>query len=306
MTESRQLMTEKHPGENPATAGTAAVQQTISRPVEAEGVGVHSGQDVRIRLEPAEPETGIVFVRSDLSGSPEIPVRPESINPASARRMTVLETSSGGKSASVGMIEHLLATCAGLGVSNLRVVINGAECPIFDGSARRYVQLIREAGLKSQDIPLLPLRLEHPIGLIRDHAEVIALPADRPRFTFFGEFRHRGLPDQQVTFEPGRDDFAADIAPARTFCFWEEIEALRDENLIQGGSLDCALVLRDGKPLNGEYRLTNELARHKLLDLMGDLAVLGRPVAAWISARASGHALHHEFVQLLMKGLADD
>ncbi|MCH8333041.1 UDP-3-O-[3-hydroxymyristoyl] N-acetylglucosamine deacetylase [Candidatus Sumerlaeota bacterium] len=281
-------------------------QQTVERPAEAEGVGVHTGRRSTLRIEPAGPDAGIVFVRSDLSGEPTIAVHPRSVNRAALQRMTVLQSPSGSEGeATVAMPEHLLATCSGLRISNLRVVLNGPECPIFDGSAEPYVRLIHEAGIRPQAPPARAWRLKRTVALLRDGAELIAVPADRMRLTFFAEFRHAGLPDQQVTFEPGRDDFASQIAPARTFCFWEEIEALRKDNLIQGGSLDCAIVLRDGKPVQGDFRFDNELARHKLLDLMGDLAVLGGPVLALISARSSGHALHHEFIGMLEKELTD-
>ncbi len=234
-------------------------------------------------------------------------------------RMTVLENAERKRShpqeqpATVGMIEHLLSTCAGLGVSNLRVELNGLECPIFDGSARRYVELIQEAGIASQDAPFRCRRLKKPVGLIRDKAELIALPAERTRYTFFAEFRHAGFPDEAATFELFAEDYSAQIAPARTFCFWQDIEMLLKAGLIKGGSTDNAIVLKDGKPVKVgadnapvvdekfQYHLPSELARHKLLDLIGDLAVLGGPVLALISVRASGHALNQEFARMLVK-----
>lgn len=276
-------------------------QRTIARPVDAEGVAVHSGRIVSLGLRPAPPDSGIVFVRSDLPGRPEIRARLENVNMERLSRMTLLEEGE----ASVGMIEHLLAALMGLGVTNLRAEIGGPECPIFDGSARDYVEFLHRAGLKDQEPPAPAFRLARPVALITDRVEIVALPAERMRLTFFAEFQHHGLPDQQATFELGRDDFVRDLAPARTFCFYEEIGELRERGLIQGGSPDCAIVLREGKPIQGGFRMQNELARHKLLDLMGDLAVLGAPVKALISARASGHALHHQFVRKLKEELLD-
>lgn len=280
----------------------APAQRTISCAVEAEGKGVHSGKPVRLRLEPAAPDSGIVFVREDMPGAPEVPARPENVSYAALQRMTVLERPlANGEKARVGMIEHLLSACAGLGVWNLRVVLDGYECPIFDGSAKEYVELLRGAGIADQGAPQRRWRLTKPVAILRDNAEIIAIPAERMRCTYFGEFRHAGIPDQQATIDLDRDDYAALVAPARTFCFHHEIEPLLKAGLIQGGSLDCAIVLKDGKPANGDYRIDNELARHKLLDLIGDLAILGAPVAAMISARASGHLLHQEFVRELLK-----
>jgi UDP-3-O-[3-hydroxymyristoyl] N-acetylglucosamine deacetylase len=220
--------------------------------------------------------------------------------------MTVLESPGPeGAIASVGMTEHLLATCSAAGLTNLDVRINAGECPILDGSALEYWRLIEKSGLREQEKPARILRLRKPVCLTTPHADIVALPADRMRLTFFGEFRDRGLADEQVTFEPDTDDFSTEIAPARTFAFYEEIESMLSDDLIQGGSLDCAIVIRDGRPMNTAYRLKNELARHKLLDLLGDLGVLGAPVLASISARKTGHALHHDFIELLKEELTD-
>lgn len=281
-------------------------QKTIERPVEVEGVGVHGGRPVRLRLEPAEPDAGIRFVRTDLPGTPVIPVSPQSVRRSGVQRMTVLESAGeNGTPAVVGMTEHLLAACLAAGITNLTARIDAAECPILDGSSLEYWRLLERGGVKSQDRAARVLRLRRPVCLTTPDADLVALPADRMRLTYFAEFRSRGLADEQVTFDVERDDFATQIAPARTFAFYEEIESLLKSNLIQGGSLDCAVVLRDGKPMNTSWRLQNELARHKLLDLLGDLGVLGAPVLAAISARKSGHALHHEFIDRMKEELID-
>lgn len=277
---------------------------TIAEAVEIEGVGVHGGRRVRLRLEPAPPNRGLRFIRTDLEGNPDISVSPERVRMAGVQRMTVLEASA-GSSVTVGMTEHLLAACMARGLTNLDIRLDAPECPILDGSAQEYWRLLERGGTRLQDAPARVWRLRRPVCLVRPDADIVALPADRMRLTFFGEFHQRGIRDEQVTFELGRDDFATEIAPARTFTFYEDIQPLLEANLIQGGSLDCAIVLRDGGPSNGPYRLKNELARHKLLDLLGDLGVLGAPVQASISARKTGHALHHEFISLLKKELTD-
>lgn len=281
-------------------------QRTIDRAISIEGVAVHSGSRVRLELEPAEPNSGIVFRRIDLEGAPEIPVGLESLPDRAPRRMTVLEQGGGGKSpASVGMTEHLLASCLGLGISNLRIAVSGPECPILDGSALPYVEALKQAGIREQTGPLRTFRLRRPVCFKNGQVDIVAIPAEKPRFTFFAEFAHAGIPDQQATFDLCRGDFAVEIAPARTFCFYEEVKELLASGLGQGGSNDSVIVLRDGGPMTGDYRLQNELARHKLLDLMGDVAILGAPVRALISARRSGHATHQEFVRLLRKELID-
>jgi UDP-3-O-acyl N-acetylglucosamine deacetylase len=288
-------------------------QRTLRNPAEAEDFGVHSGRRVRLRLLPAAENSGIAFVRTDLPGAPEIPARSENVHRAALQRMTVLR--NGVASAEVGMVEHLLAVCVGLGVDNLRVELDSAECPIFDGSGAAYVRLIREAGLVEQLSPVRRFHLRRPVALLRENCDLVAIPAERVRFTFFAEFRHAGMTDQQVTFDPSREDFASGIAPARTFCFWNDIEGLLNAGLIKGGSTENAIVLKDGRPIklapdgspveDADFRprLPNELARHKLLDLMGDLAVLGGELCALISARASGHSAHQEFARLLQAEL---
>lgn len=273
----------------------ASASRTVARVARAEGTGVHTGAPVRLALHPAPAGSGIVFVRTDLPGRPEIPARVESVNRRMLQRMTAL----GEPPAMVATIEHLLSACAGLGVWDLRVEIDSGECPIFDGSARPFVDLLLGAGLAELDAPPPVLTIREPVVLLRDGAELVAIPAARPQFAFFAELRHAGIPDQQVEFDPAREDYAEAVAPARTFAFFEEIEKLRAAGLVKGGSLDCAIVLKDGAPVNGEYRMDRELARHKLLDLIGDLAVLGGPLNALVTARRTGHALHQEFARLL-------
>lgn len=287
--------------------GAVRPQRTLARAAEIEGVGVHGGRKVHLRLEPAAAGSGIRFIRTDMNGAPPVAVSPDNVKKSGVQRMTVLQAPPGDRnSPAVGMTEHLLAACMARGLTNLIVKLDAPECPILDGSALPYWKLLEQAGLEDQDQRLRPYRLRRPVCLIRPDADIVALPADRMRLTFFGEFQQRGLPDEQVTFDLDQDDFGSEIAPARTFTFYEDIRPLLEANLIQGGSLDCAIVLRDGSPMTGSYRLKNELARHKLLDLLGDLGVLGRPVMASISARKTGHAVHHEFIDLLKKELTDE
>lgn len=283
------------------------MQRTIKKEVGSEGVGVHGGKTVHLRLEPAPENAGIVFVRGDLASAPEIPVGPDSVDLSGVQRMTLLRPPGDRTSdVAIGMTEHLLATCTAMGVTNLRITVDAPECPIFDGSGLEYLRLIERAGIEDQSAPARSFRLKRPVVMIKESAEMIALPAEKTRLTFFGEFAHAGLSDEQVTFEVGKDDFATALAPARTFCFYEDIRPLLEANLIQGGSLDSAIVLRDGKVMNGKFRMEKELASHKLLDLLGDLALIGGRINASISARRTGHALHHEFLQMLREEITDE
>lgn len=278
-----------------------APQHTIARPAECAGVALHTGEQVHLRLECGEPDTGVVFVRADLDGRPEILVGPAAVDHAALARRTQLRAGE----ASVATPEHLLATCLALGVDNVRVVLDGPEVPIFDGSAQPFVELLERAGRLAQDRPRRVWRLRRPVSLVADHAEIHALPADRMEVAFFARLEQAGIPNQccQALVEPA--SFTDVIAPARTFTFYDDVQPLLEAGLIKGGSLDSAIVLRDGRPMRGDYRMPEELARHKLLDLIGDFAILGRPLSALVTARATGHALHHAFIERLRKELEE-
>ena len=269
---------------------------------EAEGIGLHTGVKVRFWVEPAEADTGIVFVRTDLPDAPRIAATPGAVNRSALQRRTELVGDDG---ATIATPEHLLAACLGMGIDNVCVEVDGPELPIFDGSVLPFVDLLRRARPVALDAPRSVWTLRRPVTLSNKRGEISALPADRMRLIFFADLVHAGIPNQTAAFAMDPDAFVEEVAPARTFVFYEDVVRLRQADLIRGGSLECALVLREGRPINGEYRLGNELAAHKLLDLMGDLAILGRPVRAMIAAHATGHAMHHEFIELLEKELIE-
>lgn len=282
---------------------SAKNQHTVQRPAHAEGVGLHTGENVSLQLLQAGPDEGLTFERIDLPGRPTIKVEPNTVDREALRRRTGLINDQG---VTLATTEHLLAACLALGLDNARIEIDGAELPIFDGSALPFVELIRQAGLTKQDAPRRCWRLRKPVSLINDHAEIMAVPAERMELGFFALLSQAGLPNQtsDLRLDNGKE-FTEKIAPSRTFVFHEDVERLREAGLIRGGSMDCAIVLRDGKPVQGDFRMPNELACHKLLDLLGDLAVLGRPVHALITARGSGHALNHAFIDELRKELTE-
>jgi UDP-3-O-[3-hydroxymyristoyl] N-acetylglucosamine deacetylase len=288
---------------------TRAPQTTVARPAEAEGIGLHGGQRARVRLAPAPAGSGVVFARMDLPGAPRFCAHEAEPDPSAAQRRTELVGPDG--LTRVTTPEHLLAACLGLGLDNVLVELDGPELPIFDGSAQPLVELIDRAGIVPlKKAPRRPWRLLRPVVLAEEGREIVAIPAKSMQLAFFATMAHAGIPDQAVQIELAQDRrrsaFRA-IAPARTFVFYEEVEKLRQAGLIRGGSLDCAIILRDGHPIaeSGDYRLPNELACHKLLDLLGDLALLGRPIDALVTARGSGHAMHQAFLKLLAKEIEE-
>lgn len=278
-------------------------QTTLAQCVEGEGIALHTGRLVRMRLCPAVADEGVYFVRTDLPGEPCVRVHPDSVNHEALQRRTELINAEG---VVVATPEHFLAAALGLGLDNVRVEISGPELPIFDGSVLPFAQLIRKAGLATLQASRRRWRLLRPVSLVRDHASIVAHPAERMELAFFAELRHAGMENQSVGLTLTPEQFQMKLAPSRTFCFYDEVERLKAAGLIRGGSLDCALVIKAGKPMESDYRLPNELACHKLIDLIGDLAILGRPLNAFISAHGTGHALNHAFIEQLRKELTED
>ncbi|BAS28894.1 UDP-3-O-acyl-N-acetylglucosamine deacetylase [Limnochorda pilosa] len=277
-------------------------QVTIARPVEFEGKGIHSGQWSRVRLEPARSGGGIRFVRADLPGRPVIPTEPGRV--VGTRRSTTL----GIGEARVQTVEHLLASLAGMGVWHADVLVWGEELPAGDGSLTTFTQMLEEAGRQEiePDGRAVPVRsVPVPVLVEEGEATLVALPPVHGdegltlRYVFLSQ--HRGLASQQFRFavQPGAEDaatFAREVAPARTVAFLSEVEALRREGLAMGEP-GMAVLVGEEKVLTA-LRFPNEVARHKLADLLGDLAVLG-PLAGTVIGVASGHALNQRLTQAL-------
>lgn len=269
-------------------------QATLARPARLTGIGLHSGEPVRLEVAPAPPGTGLRFVRLDLPGEPEIPV-----NPAAVCRSPFCTTLEGEAGATVGTVEHLLAALRGLGVTNALLRLDGSEVPVGDGSAAAFADLLAEAGVARQDGELPFLTLNRPVGVSRGEAVLMALPAEEPRFTYVFAHPHPAVGVQLAEFAPGRDDFRRELAPARTIGFLSEIERMRAQGLALGGSLECAVVIGD-EGYVGPLRFPNEAARHKLLDLFGDLALIP-PVKAHVIGLRSGHALNAALAEALLQ-----
>ena len=277
-------------------------QRTLKTLVRAVGVGLHSGQRVEITLRPAQPNTGIVFRRIDLPLPVDIPVS------AGAVSDTRLASTLANGSVKVHTVEHLMSACAGLGVDNLYVDVSAEELPILDGSAASFVFLLQSAGIVQQKAPRRFIRLLSTV-LVQEGqgaAEKWARlePYHGYRLSFEIDFSHPAVDatGQRVVFDMSTDSYSRDIARARTFGFTKDVEAMRANGLALGGGMDNAIVMDEYKVLNaGGLRYDDEFAKHKILDAMGDLYLLGQPLLASYSARRSGHALNNRLLRELLK-----
>lgn len=266
-------------------------QQTLRNSASLAGVGLHGGNKVQMTFLPAPPNTGIRFRRNDLDGRPEIEARVDHVGETT--RSTTLVRGH----ARVHTVEHVLAAFAGCGVDNAIVELDAGEPPIGDGSAMPYVRLIREAGLQPQSEPREVFRLTEPIELAAGDSMLVALPHDRLKITCTNA-DHSGRYTQVFSLEISPETWISELAPARTFCFFEEIEALVKNNLIKGGSLENAIVIRDDAVLTTEpLRFPDEFVRHKILDVIGDLSLTGRALQAHIVAVRPSHGANCELAR---------
>jgi UDP-3-O-[3-hydroxymyristoyl] N-acetylglucosamine deacetylase len=272
-------------------AGDAFEQRTVSRAVVIEGVGLHSGTKVTLRLLPSAPNTGLAFVRVDLPGRPVINVASELVSD------TALATTLGFGVARVATVEHLLAALSGLGIDNLRMEIDGPEVPIMDGSAAPFALRISEAGIRLQGEPKRFLVIKKSVTVTDGDKHATFSPAKRFRIDCTIDFKHPLISDQRFTLEFNDRSFIREVARARTFGFLRDVDKLRSMGLARGGSLENAVVVDDFSILNPEgLRFPDEFVRHKLLDALGDVALLGRPVIGALTVYKTGHALNQKLV----------
>jgi UDP-3-O-[3-hydroxymyristoyl] N-acetylglucosamine deacetylase len=262
-------------------------QRTLRRSVSCTGIGLHSGNKVTLSLKPAPADSGIRFRRSDLGGL-EIPATVGHLR--SIQYATGLACGAG----SVETVEHLLAALVSLGVDNVVVELNHQEVPIMDGSASPFVYLIQEAGIRTLGEPRRFLKVVRPIALSSGDKRIALYPSDHFKVTYSISFDHPLLRHQARTVEINEESFIEEIASARTFGFLKEVEMLRQHGLALGGSLDNAIVLGDTGALNA-LRFEDEFVRHKILDVLGDLALVGHPIIGHLVAHRGGHALHTAF-----------
>ena len=268
-------------------------QKSLARSVEVQGVGLHSGKRVRLRVLPSGADSGIVFVRRDAGNSP-IPASHRLLNGGN------LSTTLSRGSVFVATVEHLLSALHGMSIDNARIEIDGPEIPILDGSSLPFVQMFREAGLRSLGKARRFLTLTRPVRVKAGEKEILALPDNLFQATYAIDFPHTVIGAQTVSIEVSEETYDDSIAPARTFCLLRDVEAMRRSGLGLGGSLDNALVVGDDGVLNGSLRFPDEFARHKVLDLVGDLALLGAPIRAHVIAFKGGHRLHAALVAKIM------
>jgi UDP-3-O-[3-hydroxymyristoyl] N-acetylglucosamine deacetylase len=276
-------------------------QRTLKSLTRAVGVGLHSGQRVELTLRPAAPNTGIVFRRVDLPVPVDIPI---SASAVSDTRMATTASSGGAK---VATVEHLMSACAGLGIDNLYVDITAEEVPILDGSAASFVFLLQSAGIEWQNAPRQFIRVKQRVE-VREGEGAAAKwarldPYHGYKLSFEIVFDHPAVDStgQRVEFDMGAGSYARDIARARTFGFTKDVETMRVNGLALGGGLDNAIVMDDYKILNSDgLRYDDEFVKHKILDAIGDMYMLGKPLLASYSAFRSGHDLNNKLARALM------
>jgi len=271
-----------------------SAQRTLRRSVSCAGIGLHSGNKVTLVLKPAPADYGIRFVRTDLAGL-EIPATVTHLGGISYATGLARETGS------VETVEHLLAALSTLGVDNVRIELDYPEVPIMDGSAAPFVYLVHEAGVKRLPAPRRYLKVVRPITLSQGDKHIALYPSDYFKVTYSISFDHPLLRHQSRTIRVNEETFVEEIAPARTFGFLKEIEMLRQRGLALGGSLENAIVLGETGVLNHTLRFEDEFVRHKILDVLGDLALLGYPVMGHLVAHRGGHALHTAFAAKVLE-----
>ncbi|MFO1327242.1 MAG: UDP-3-O-acyl-N-acetylglucosamine deacetylase [Rubrivivax sp.] len=280
-------------------------QRTLKSITRAVGVGVHSGQKVDLALRPAPADSGITFRRTDLAVPVEIPVTPLAVS--DTRMATTISRADDPGGPKVQTIEHLLSACAGLGLDNLVIDISGEEVPILDGSAASFVFLLQSAGIELLDRPKRFLRVKRPVEVREGQGASLKWarlePYEGYKLAFEIEFHHPALDatGQRMEFDFGSGRYKRDIARARTFGFTKEVEMMRARGLGLGGSMDNVIVVDEYRVLNAEgLRTDDEFVAHKILDAMGDMHVLGKPLIGAYTAFKGGHALNNKLLRALL------
>jgi len=276
-------------------------QRTLKSLTRAVGMGLHSGQRVELTLRPAQPDTGIVFRRVDLPIPVDIPVSAQAVTD------TRLASTISNGAAKVHTVEHLMSACAGLGLDNLYVDITAEEVPILDGSSASFVFLLQSAGIESQNAPRRFVRVLRPVEVREGEGDRLKWARLEPyhgyKLSFEIDFAHRVVDStgQRAEFDLSSGSYVRDIARARTFGFTKDVELMRSNGLSLGGGLDNAVVMDDYRVLNTEgLRYDDEFVKHKILDAMGDLYLIGKPLLASYSAFRSGHALNNRLLRELL------
>jgi len=268
-------------------------QRTLRRSITCAGIGLHSGKKVTLSLKPAPADFGIRFRRADLGGL-EVPARVNHVGGIN------LATGLACDAVKVDTVEHLLSALVSLGVDNVVIELSSAEVPIMDGSAAPFVYLIHEAGVKRLPHARRYLKVLRPMSLSQGDKRIALYPSDHFKVTYSIAFDHPLLRHQSRTLRITEESFVDDIAPARTFGFLKEVEVMRQQGLALGGSLENAIVIGDTAVLNNALRFDDEFVRHKILDVIGDMALVGYPIIGHLVAHRGGHRLHTEFAAMVL------
>ncbi len=279
--------------------GNSEFQQTLQSEATISGIGLMLGEKVQMTIKPSPADTGIIFERSDQPGKPEVKVCPENCAEV-LPRCTSLQTAE----TTISSIEHLMSAFAGLRIDNARIEIDAQEPPSLDGSALAYVKLINEVGLVQQDVPRRFIEIAEPFAVSDENKQLIFLPSDTFEVTF--AYDHPKTLPQFATWEISEETYINEIAPARSFCFEAEIEALQALGIGKGASYENVLVVKDDGETSSDLRFQDEFVRHKMLDLIGDLYLAGYLPKARVISLRSGHTFHAQFVKAIAeKGLLD-
>ena len=272
-------------------------RKTINTSVSITGIGLHSGIYTTVELKPVPAGSGVTFVRADLDGLRI---------PALQASTTALDyaTTVGKDDVQVGTVEHLLAAIMACEITDVDLVIDGPEVPIIDGSALPFMHLIDAAGVRELDAEIPVLRLREPLEIVEGDKSIRIVPSKNLVIKYKIDFDHPVIGRESFHFDFTHDSFLRKIAPARTFGFMRDVEKLRAAGLARGGSVENAVVLDDRGVVNGPLRFKDEFVRHKILDLVGDLALIGRPIAGEITAYRAGHAMHSKLVAEIVRAAA--
>lgn len=271
-------------------------QRTLKNQVECTGIGLHSGKKVRLKIKPAPCNTGIRFVRTDLDGTPIVKACVENVSD------TVLATTIGLNGCKAATIEHLMAAFFGLGIDNAVVELDGPEVPIMDGSAAPFIFLLRSAGIKEQKDPKRFIVIKKRLKVVDGNRSIEILPSRELKISYMIDFQHPLLRNQEYELIFSGGDFIKEISTARTFGFLKDVQTLQENGFAKGGSLDNAVIIDEFRIINEDgLRFKNEFVRHKLLDFIGDLSVIGSPVIGHFVIKRSGHFLNQKMLHKLVR-----
>ena len=271
-------------------------QRTLKDEIGCTGIGLHSGEKIRINIRPAPCDTGIRFVRTDLSGHPIIEARFDNVSD------TTLATTIGFDGCRVSTIEHLMAAFYGLGIDNAVVELDGPEVPIMDGSSAPFVFLVKSAGIKEQKDPKRFIVIKKTFKIDDGNRSICVYPSKELKISYMIDFQHPLLRNQEFELRFSGGDFVREISKARTFGFLKDVQTLKANGLARGGSLDNAVVIDDFRIINEDgLRFNDEFVRHKILDFIGDLALIQSPIIGHFVVKKSGHFLNQQMLTSLMQ-----